>query len=119
MDITSLALLIPLAGIIFGIAMIIAIFWLIVQHRDKRNQLVYDTAVKLAERGLPVPPELFVAHSKPNADLRRGIVLLLLGIALCISLYEVGAPWTFGFIPAFMGIGYLIIWFIEGRQQSV
>lgn len=119
MNNTTLALLIPLAGIIFGIAMLIAIAWLLVQYRERRNQLVYDTAVKLAEKGLPVPPELFMTHTKPNSDLRRGTVLLLLGIALCISLYEVGAPWTFGLIPAFMGVGYLIIWFIEGRQKSV
>jgi Domain of unknown function (DUF6249) len=118
MDKTTLALLIPLAGIIAGTGMLIAVFWLILHFRSERVRTMYDTAIKLADKNQPVPPELFQQEKAPTSDLRRGLVLLLFGIGLSISLYEVGAPWTFGLIPALMGVGYLIVWRVEKKQVS-
>lgn len=114
----SLKLLIPLSGIFFGALMPIVIVWLFLRFRAERNQLVYDTAVKLADKGQPVPPELFANINQPISDLRRGIVLVMFGLALCIALYEFDAPWTFGLVPTFMGIGYLIVWQIERQAKS-
>jgi hypothetical protein len=113
----SLKLLIPLSGIFFGALMPIVIVWLFLRFRAERNQLVYDTAVKLADKGQSVPPELFANINQPVSDLRRGIVLVMFGLALCIALYEFDAPWTFGLVPTFMGIGYLIVWEIERQTK--
>jgi hypothetical protein len=114
----TVAVLIPLAGILFGSLFPIAIVWLVLRFRAQRNQLVYDTAVKLADKGQSVPPQLFENLNPPGSDLRRGVVLVMFGLALCIGLYEVGAPWTFGLIPLFMGVGFLIVWQIEGRASQ-
>jgi hypothetical protein len=120
MDIKAMALLIPLAGIAFGTAMWVLIVWLILRARTDRNRLVYETALKLAEKGQPVPPELFHNLNPPGSDLRRGAVLVGLGAAICIALYEVGAPWTFGLIPVFVGAGFLVVWWYErnGRRDQ-
>ena len=113
----SVALLIPIAGIFFGTLFPVVIVWLILRSRAERNRLVYETAVKLADKGQPVPPELFANLNQPTSDLRRGVVLVMFGAALSICLYEVGAPWTFGLIPLFMGAGYLIVWQYEQHTQ--
>ena len=114
----NIKLLIPLSGILFGTLMPVTIVWLVLRYRTSRNQLVYDTAVKLAEKGQPVPAELFTNLNPTGSDLRRGFVLIMLGVAMCICLYELGVPWTFGLIPLLMGVGFLIVWRLESRDVS-
>ena len=111
-------LLIPLFGILFGTLMPVLIVWLALRYKTSRNQLIYDTAVKLAEKGQPVPAELFTNLNPAGSDLRRGFVLIMLGVAICICLYELGVPWTFGLIPLLMGVGFLIVWRLESRDVS-
>jgi hypothetical protein len=114
----NIKLLIPLSGILFGTLMPVTIVWLVLRYRTSRNQLVYDTAVKLAEKGQPVPAELFTNLNPTGSDLRRGFLLIMLGVAICICLYELGVPWTFGLIPLLMGVGFLIVWRLESRDVS-
>lgn len=111
-------ILIPLIFMLFGIVMPVVIVWLVLRYRALRNQLVYDTAVKLAEKGQPVPVELFVSANPRGSDLRRGFVLIMLGVAICICLYQLGVPWTFGLIPLLMGVGFLIAWRLEPREGA-
>lgn len=118
MDAKILGLMIPILGIVLGIGMIITVVWLLVSFRHRRDQLVYDTAVKLAERGHAIPAALFAGLNRPTNDLRRGLILLLVGVALCISLYELDVPWTFGLLPAFAGLGYLIVWAVERQREK-
>jgi hypothetical protein len=118
MDSKSLALFIPILGIIFGTAMWIGIIWLVVRYRFKRDALVFDTAAKLAEKGHPVPKELFQSITRPRSDLRTGLVLIMLGIGLAITLWDLDIPWTFGLIPFLVGAGYLIVWFTEKTNRT-
>ncbi len=111
-------LLIPLAGIFFGTTMWVAIVWLILRFKSERNRLAYEAAVKLAEHGQPVPAELFTRTHSNTSDLRRGVTLIMFGIALSIGLYQIDAPWSFGLIPTLMGVGYLIVWQFEKRDQA-
>jgi hypothetical protein len=117
MDINALTLVIPILGILASVILPIAIVWLLLRSRAERSRLIYETAVRLAEKGQPVPPELFANANPTASDLRRGLVLVAVGSAICIALYEIGVPWTFGLIPAFAGIGYLLVWTLEGRKQ--
>ncbi len=111
-------LLIPLAGIFFGTTMWVAIVWLILRFKAERNRLAYEAAIKLAEHGQPVPADLLTSANSPTADLRRGVALIMFGIALSIGLYQVDAPWSFGLIPTLMGLGSLIVWQLEKRDQA-
>jgi hypothetical protein len=50
--------------------------------------------------------------------LRGGLVLLGLGIALGIFLWEIHGPWSIGLIPGLMGVALLIAWKIETRPNA-
>ena len=51
--------------------------------------MINDTVMKLAEKGQPIPPELFTEPAaRPRSDLRRGIKLLTVGLAIIIAIYR-------------------------------
>jgi hypothetical protein len=105
--------------LVFGMPIIIVIAILI--HKSKRTQRIHQTVVALAEKGLPIPPELFI--DKPAADsaspLHRGVILIAVGAGLTIfflSMPDRDAPWGVGMIPLLIGVGYLIVWKLEGKK---
>ncbi len=83
--------------------------------------MTHETIARLAEKGLPVPPELLAsapsARSR-NVALRGGLVLLGLGIALAIFFREVNGPWSIGLIPGLMGLALVIAWAIERKDDQ-
>jgi hypothetical protein len=89
-------------------------------YRMRKTRLTHDTILKLAEKGVPIPPELIAAPQRdtPKSDLKTGIILLSAGAGLMLFFFEVGAPSSLAAIPALMGIGYLVAWKIEKSQQS-
>ena len=106
-------------GIVFGVVMPVMLVGLILWYKARRNALLHETALKLAEKGQPVPHSLFADTSGPKANLRQGVVLLMLGLGICAALYLSGIKvWAVGIIPLFMGVGYLIVWKLEGGSQS-
>ena len=106
-------------AIVLGILMPVTVVGIILWYKSRRNQLLHETALKLAERGQPVPPELFVDPAEPYSDLRRGLVLAMLGLGICLALFLVGMRfWAFGIIPMFMGIGYLIVWKLRSIEGN-
>ena len=90
---------------------------IILYYKHRRNALNHDTIAKLAEKGLPVPPEL-LAPQRTRSSLRGGLVLLGLGLALSFYAWERGMPWSVGLIPGFMGIALLIAWRLEERPAQ-
>lgn len=87
-------------------------------YKHRKLRLTHETILQLAAKGAPIPPQLLAQHCELRAsDLRRGLVLFLVGVALAIFLAEVGAPWSLGLIPMFAGIGYLITWKLEGQDE--
>jgi hypothetical protein len=122
-DIGSMTGLVAMLSVIlvFGTPIIIVIAILI--HKSKRTQRIHQTVVALAEKGLPIPPELFV--DKPAADstspLQRGVVLIAVGAGLTVfflSLPDRNTAWGIGMIPLLIGVGYLIVWRLEGRKED-
>jgi hypothetical protein len=109
----SLKYFIPLTAIVLGIGSPLIMIGLILWYKLKRNERVHQTALLLAEKGQPVPPEIFGSVRQADSDLRWGAVLTLFGLALTLAFSQVGLPWAFGLIPTFMGVGYLIVWMME------
>ena len=106
-------------GIILGVMMPVMVVGLILWYKARRNQLMHETALKLAEKGQPVPSSLFAEQTGPFASLRTGVVLLMLGLGISLALYLCGIKfWAVGIIPMFMGLGYLIVWKLEGGTTS-
>ncbi|MGZ5033856.1 MAG: DUF6249 domain-containing protein [Usitatibacter sp.] len=100
----------------FGLPVVLVAVILYYKHRKLR--LTHETIARLAEKGLPVPPELLEPPKRADAGLRAGLVLLALGIALAVFFFEVNGPWSIGLIPGLMGVALLIAWSIERRKES-
>jgi hypothetical protein len=122
-DIDSMGGLVAMLAVVlvFGTPIIIVIAILI--HKARRTQRIHQTVVALAEKGLPIPPDLFV--DKRSADstspLHKGVVLIAVGAGLTIfflSLPDRHAPWGVGMIPLLIGVGYLIVWKLEGKKED-
>jgi uncharacterized membrane protein len=99
----------------FGLPLLVIAFILIYKHQ--RNRMQQETILRLAEKGLPVPPELLqppVRAASPKA----GLVLVALGVALAVFFWERGQPWSIGLIPGLMGIALLVAWKIESRSRG-
>ena len=106
-------------AIFLGVLMPVAIVSTFLWYKARRNQLLHETALKLVEKGQPVPPELFADRREPHSNLRLGVVLVMLGLGIALSLYLSEMRfWTFGIIPLFMGAGYLIVWKLEGGDTK-
>ena len=108
--------LIAMVATVASMAVPILIVAMVLWYKSHKTQQLHDTAVRLAEKGQPVPPEFFLGREQPYSDLRRGVVLVAVGIALCIALNQLGVAWTIGLIPLFMGLGYMLVWKLESRN---
>ena len=111
--------LVAMTTIVVAFALPLALVALGLRHKQRRLRMVHETIARLAERGLPVPPELLApSASARNSGLRGGLVLIGMGLGLVAFLVEVGGPWSVGFIPGTMGLALVASWAIERRSQS-
>jgi len=91
----------------------------------------YRVMQTLAEKGQPVPPEMFSGSvgRAPVGMLRAGIVLVCLGVALGLFFWSMtsasifagpikGADWlpTIALFPLLMGVALLLMALIERRR---
>jgi Domain of unknown function (DUF6249) len=122
-DVDSMGGLVAVLAVVlvFGTPVIIVIAILV--HKARRTQRIHQTVVALAEKGLPIPPDLFV--DKPAADntspLHKAVILIGTGAGLTIfflSLPDRHTPWGVGMIPLLIGLGYLIVWKLEGKKED-
>jgi len=104
-------------GLLLGTPLLMVLALL--RYASRRQQRQHEVILKLADKGLPVPQELFAAELKPGRDLRLGIITLSAAAGVTGFLYVVGAEegTGIGLIPLSIGLGYLIVWFIERRQN--
>jgi hypothetical protein len=91
--------------------------------RLRRTRLTHDTMLKLAEKGVPIPPELIAPPSvaplkRVASDLKVGMVLLAAGVGIGLFFAEINGPVSLGAIPALMGIGYIVAWKVEKSPRS-
>jgi len=90
-----------------GLPLLLAALVLVFKH--KRNRLNQEAILRLAEKGLPVPPELLSPPGR-QAGLRGGLVLIALGTGLGLFFAQLGLPWSIGLIPGLMGVALLAAW---------
>lgn len=109
--------IVAMTAIILGIGTPLILAAMIMLYQARKTERIHDLALRLAEKGQPVPPEFLIGKPSPQSDLRRGLVLLGLGIGLSVCLWQIDVPWGFGLIPLFMGFGYLVVWKLEGGRK--
>jgi len=102
-------------------AMIVAIVWLSVFARERQRRIAHETIRLMIEKGQPVPSELFLDPkiARPRNDLHRGVVFVSAGIGI-IAFFSIDHShfWALGLIPLLMGVGYIIVWKIQGSPKN-
>lgn len=131
------------ALIFFGFLAVIIVGPRYLRSRDRDK--LHETLRIAYEKGQPVPPELIealISDNKPAAasapapdrDLRRGLVLLFIGLGfaaggyalyLGISVFSDDAAWitgesiaAVGAIPGFIGLAYLVLWLVKRNSAQ-
>ena len=90
-----------------------------------KSRSLHRTVREMVAKGQEVPAALFAPPPvlKARSDLRRGVVLLMVGLGLMIFFGAVndweGGAWSLGVIPFVIGLGYLLVWKLEGRRDKV
>jgi hypothetical protein len=119
-------LAIPIVGIVFmsifgAPVLIVAV---ILYFGFSKSRMQHRTIRMLAEKGQPIPPALLAPPApavRQRSDMRRGVVLTMVGIGAMIFLGAVndweGGAWSLGLIPFLIGAGYLIVWKLEAKKD--
>jgi hypothetical protein len=140
-----------LALMVFGIVFVVfltpvLITGLLIWYKLRKNRMLNDTMVKLAEKGVVPPAEALQAlHTGQTvaaanaiaaraplfeqakvlrtqaawSDLRKGVILVALGLSfIAYSMLADREPNWIGLVLLFLGIGYGFLWFFEDRQLA-
>jgi Domain of unknown function (DUF6249) len=117
---------IPIVAIVFlsifgapvVIVVMIGMFTLLVSRMRQR------TIRMMVEKGQPIPAELLAPAARSvrrRSDVRRGVIWAMLGLGVMIFFGAVndweGGVWSLGLIPFLIGLGYLMVWKLEGKNN--
>ena len=117
---------VPIVAIVFltifgAPVMIVAV---IMYFGFSRNRMMHRTIRMMAEKGQPIPPALLAPPAsavRQRSDMRRGVVLCMVGLGLMLFFGAVndweGGVWAIGVIPFVIGLGYLLVWKLEGKKD--
>jgi hypothetical protein len=117
---------IPIIGIVFttlfGAPVLVVGAIMFFSYLKSRS--LHRTVRDMVEKGQPVPPSLFAPPPaiRARSDMRRGVVLMMVGFGLMIFFGAVndweGGAWALGVIPFLIGVGYLLVWKFEGPKDA-
>lgn len=110
--------LVAIVGMLAGFGLPLLLVAIVLYYKHRKVQMNLETITRLAEKGLPVPPELMEPPRQGNAGLRGGLVLVALGIALSVFFAGWGPGWSIGLIPGLMGVALLVAWKIESKSPG-
>ena len=120
-------MVIPLVGIVFltifgAPVLIVAV---IMYFGFSKNRMMHRTVRMMVEKGQPVPPALLAPPPpavRQRSDMRRGVVLVMVGVGVMLFFAAVndweGGSWAIGVIPFVIGLGYLLVWKLEGGRKN-
>jgi hypothetical protein len=119
--------LIPIVAIVMSIGIGMLAIWL--DYRKKRDilELHHKERMTAIERGMEVPPlpaallqsERAVRHAVPGDYLRRGLLWLVVGLAIATVLgvnHSIERA-TWGLIPIAVGVAYLIFYATDAKHR--
>jgi hypothetical protein len=108
----------------FGMPVMIILVVFYFKHR--RNKMAHETLRAMIEKGVPMTPELVAevrgqgcgisGEKRTRSRLTPGLILTGLGLALLMGEHRYDNRG--GWILVFMGVAFLIVWFVEGRSQN-
>ncbi len=115
-----MGLLIGLVAVVLALGMPVFIVVAVLRHRLDKQRLVNELALRLADKGQAIPPELFLGAVKQKSDLRRGIVWATVGLGvLMYGVFDGDHDiMGIGFIPMMIGIGFVAAALLENKQKQ-
>ena len=98
----------------------VVIVFLVLFFNYKKTQSLHRIIYKSVETGAPIPLDLLTkaASGRKVSDLKKGIVLISVGLGLILVLYIEQRMWSVGFLPLIIGIGFLIVNSLDKKGQS-
>jgi hypothetical protein len=114
-------------GLLIGLVAVVLIFGtpiIIVlaafRNRTNKQRLINELALRLAEKGHPIPPELFMEQVRQKSDLRRGIIWAAVGLGLvCFGGVSDSSDLIgIGTIPLMIGAGFAVAGWLENKQKA-
>jgi Domain of unknown function (DUF6249) len=117
---------IPIVGIIFStlFGAPVLVVGAIMLFSYLKSRSLHRTVREMVAKGQPVPPALFAppAAIRARSDMRRGVVLCMVGFGIMIFFGAVndwdGGAWAIGIIPFLIGVGHLLVWKLEGPKDA-
>ncbi len=115
-----LFLVLGLPAIVLFFSTPILIVLAMLRQRTVRQRLINEVVLKLADKGQPIPPELFRQAVRERSDLRRSVLWMAVGAG--IVLYG-ACSWDtdvigIGFIPLMIGLGFFVAARLEQQQKD-
>jgi hypothetical protein len=116
-------------AVLWPFALVAFIFWLIAKDRKKRYEIDSDLYHKANETG-EVPPIITVVKAPRKTNLGKGIILISIGVGIFLCCLFIGIlskmllavetiiGMSVGIIPVTIGIGYLLIHFLERKKND-
>ena len=107
---------------IFGAPVLIVA--VIMYFSFSKTRALHRTVQMMVEKGQEVPVALLnpPPAQRQRSDLRRGVVLVMIGLSLMIFFGAVndweGGAWSLGIIPFLIGAGYLLVWKLDARKEN-
>jgi hypothetical protein len=117
------------------VVLLVGIIW----YKLRKTRLQNEAMLALAEKGV-IPPaqaaDALAAGAPPSSaapqvyqqavalrkkavwsDLRKGVIMTMIGLALSFySMTDSGSPNWIGLVLLFVGAGYVVLWWLEGRH---
>lgn len=101
---------------------IIGIVLLFVILRLRRDHKLHETLRAMIDKGVDIPPALLVPPVAKKNDRRTGIILAMTGVGTAGFLFMVdksgSGAWGLGFVPFFLGLGYLAAHVLDVRAAN-
>ncbi len=100
---TLKVVLVPVVAILAGLSFPALVVYLVLHYRHRRQELLHATVQRMAEHGLPIPPELLDPPQRPPQHSRQFNAVTMLGIAvgLAVMFYMLD-------LKQLIGIGVLV-----------
>jgi hypothetical protein len=138
------------AAMVFGVTIVvfltpILIVALVIWYKMRKNRMLNETMIRLAEKGVVPPAEALEAvaggrvaalRDGPStaplyenakalrkgiawSDLRKGILAGAVGLGFVFySMLDDGSPNFVGLVLLFVGLGYIVLWYFEDRRLA-
>lgn len=134
-------------GIVFIVFLTpVLITGLLIWYKLRKNRMLNDTMVQLAEKGVVPSADVMLAMQSGRttaaaaaiaarasvvdqvktlrsqaawSDLRKGVILAAVGMSfVAYSMFDDRSPNWIGLVLLFLGIGYGLLWYFEDRQLA-